>query len=383
MALPRLHDVVHASQLYPDRIRINYRYRLPVPVSYPDAVRAMEAQDFHRIGRPLHFRGLYHSTRYDADVSAFISIPGDRAFLNIYVDINPLESIHRADGRDAAERSLDGRSNWLPANRLRSDNRWVWDAANDLIWEREAIASELAEALIREFGMPSVGAYQGAAVDRMEVTCDFAAAEPTIALAQARPAFQSVFLATRVNALPGASGVSERVEDDLLILHGDWRAGTTFRLYAKTHRRIRLECEIRGEGFRNLGIARGLSHYESDLENFFGVVARRIVSAFNHVLRAIPSDVRADGSPLQLLIGMLTVIRDEEFIRTVIAQLAVNYRITSRLDGVRVRRLAQRGYLERVGHGLYRVAAQWRDSLMQLSRCLIEQDGDFRRRSAL
>ena len=246
------------------------------------------------------------------------------------------------------------------------DNGWIWAEANNLILINEHVACDLSEGIARDLGRSTLHIFQGISVDRMELTCDFAHTRPVAAVNDLRPAFQSTFASIRANDLPDASPVSERLEGNVQILHGDWRVGTCFRLYAKTNQRFRLECEVRNRGFRNLRIPKSLERHDYDFAPLFSAVSGVVVEPFNAILSACDLPFSSPRAGMDLATGIASSVRDQGFAMRVIETLATNGRVTSRMGGVRIRRLHERGYLHRVRRGLYRIADEWRPALSEL-----------------
>lgn len=366
MALPIINASITPSQLYPDRIRVNYQYRIGERLDRRGICNCLRERGFERISDQLHFRGSYTSEVYGSQISAFISIPAARPYLNVYVDINPLSSLHAQRDEYGGEVSLDNRDNWLHPRYVGGDNRRIWDEANALILINEHVACDLAEEIARDLGRSTFHVFQGISVDRLELTCDFAHRRPVAAVSDLRAAFQSAFASIRANDLPDASLVSERLDGNVQILHGDWRAGTCFRLYPKTNRRLRLECEVRNRGFRNLHIPRSLERHDYDFAQLFSVVSGVVAEPFNSILSACDLPSSSPRSGMDLATGVASSVRDQGFAMRVIEALATNGRVTSRMGGVRIRRLHERGYLHRVRRGLYRISDEWRPALSEL-----------------
>lgn len=366
MPLLTTNHTVTPTSLYPDRIRVNYRYRLSGDISDTTICNALQERGFTRISNQQHFRGTYTSERYGLQISAFISVSRGNEFLNIYVDINPLRHLHDQHEDYGNEHSFDGSSNWLHPESVRPDNRYIWHEANELIWLYESVAYEFAGELAINLGPSPIAYFQGVTIDRMELTCDFASAQPIQAVQNLRAAFQGAFANVRVNNLPVPTSSSERVEGDIPILHGNWRAGLCFRLYPKTNQRFRLECEIQKRGFQSLRIPRTLSRHDSDFAQFFLILAEQVTPQFNAILERGAEPPAPGGSHIDFIMGVSSTVRDPNFVRRVIDMLISNGRVTSRQEGTRIRRLAERGYLERSGRGIYVVSAQWRQAIVDL-----------------
>ena len=77
-----------------------------------------------------------------------------------------------------------------------------------------------------------------------------------------------------------------------------------------------------------------------------------------------------DEGAIDFVVGVTSTVRDQEFALRVIETLASQGRVMSNLDGPRIRRLRDRGYLECVGRGIYRIAERWRSALSEIGNLM-------------
>lgn len=360
MPLPNRNQSISISQLYPDRIRVNYQYSLSNRVPANRIHDALQASGFERVSERLQFRGTFDSSAYGRQITAFVSFALNNSLLNIYVDINPLSDRHRERENFGDERAVDGSENWLHPDDILLDNRQIWERANELTWLNESVANDLAERIVRTLGLSTVSFYRGVAIDRMELTCDFSEACPFAAVQRMQNAFESAFLDTRSNPLRGESSVSTRTENGQRIVHGTWRQGIVFRAYAKTNRRLRIECEVRSQGFRNLRIPRRLDRHDEDFGVLFGIVAGQITEPLDSILSFDRASETQNGSLIEFVLGIGNAFRNSQAARMFIERISIDHSVPSASDRPRLERLLRRGFLERSNRGVYRIASGWR-----------------------
>src|SRR6266850_2203200 len=144
MSLCRLNEHLTSGHLYPDHVRVIYRYNIPSCTSQTFA-SVSERQGFRRDNR---FHGLRRRCYLGAS-SVPINVVARRAgpTVGLTVPINVLSLLHRNETRDfGGERGLT--NNWLHPDAF-EDSEPVWQRLYQQIIEHETHMEELANELSR------------------------------------------------------------------------------------------------------------------------------------------------------------------------------------------------------------------------------------------
>ena len=351
MPLPPAFRAITVTELYPDRITINFRYRVGAFVglqTYDEAMRNAGARTY---GRDRHRADLPSPTsghRYSAHITRHLP----NAAVNVFVDINPLRHLNRQTATTNANRNMSReQDNWVPANQVSMDNRHIWQLANHLI-EDAALASSafLSAALRDEDGTPRAGPLQEAVISLVEVTIDFADPNPLRSQEFLRFAFRRHLRSERTAIFARSAFQYTSLDRDVTVRSAYRRQDQKFKTYIKGEQRTRLECEYKRQALVSAHISRQLNLRTFDFAERFHEIAEHALEDFNAILGDLEAErPRGPGAAVfDLIACVLRRTRDSTVARRLLHDLAANERVaTSQYPSSLIYNLIHDGLLAR------------------------------------
>lgn len=365
MALPIPHTHLRAIHLYPDRVTINFQHAIYRGIGAPSFSHALRNEGYRRIrrGNLVEGRIAVHGCSFPVRaIKPHLAAPA-----SFYVDINPLDRLHgRRSDYDGEWPRDNSSTNWLHVADVRRDNRFVW---NETDWLIRSTVDELAELVARisaTMCAPVPPSPVDISVHAVEVMVDLAASDPGAAIDKLRPAFRQLFSAVQSSGYRSSAQGYETLTANSTMISGFRIAGERYKVYAKTNRRIRLECELPRRVLVRLQIDRNIESADYVFPQFFERCAAHVVAHFNALTQQASPGLESSRSPFDLVAKIGATIRDEDRLRDLLQILTANERLTTGFERGALRRLTQSGVLERTRRGNYSVTLQYRSALEAL-----------------
>lgn len=391
MVLSTINNRVQSNRVYPDRITINYQYNMSkIMSSYDLLPQIRDACNLTKVPGKQAVRGKIQFNEAGHMLEVYVTRPTRFAPLSISVYLNPLAYIH-ALGTQEIEDEVDewgrnGWTNWVAAHEVETDNSWIWDIAGELIFRAETVTERLAHDIAR--AIDASAALQNITIRDVEVALDIAADDPGDLVRRFEVVFQERSSRPTTHNYRPASFVSE-IDGDSFMLSGYARNGERYKVYEKTNRRIRLECQLdanrvtnilrrqpNGDGANQSPGSRSIMGGEDEFHWKFGQLAEYVAPVFEEILREMRQDAPAGGSPIEFLANVCSTIRRVTVAQDLIRILVRNGRIRSAFDHNVTRRLIARNILRRSARGNCAVVPRYRAAI----RTLREADINWRTR---
>lgn len=369
MTLLDVNERVDAVSIYPDRVQIALHYEISTSAIHTTSY-LREQCGFRRVPRRASVHGRYECPTLGAPIRLEVS-QGRSGALWLKASFNPLCIIH--DERDDydGERGVACARNWLHPSAIESDNSWVWMRAHEMV---NAIRDDLDLLIARIAGAAFRGRYGFVSmhINLIEAVIDIAADDPGALVHRLGATVRSQYRQHVERGYRQSAVGYQRLDGDVLMIEGYAREGMRFKVYPKTNRRVRLECQLSASGLRSLGLPRSLHEYEDEgFLAFFARLADIVLPEFREIL-ATESHVPADqASPLELMAELGRAVRDAATLHEVLSALVRNGRITRDLGrrGLAAH-LMRAGIVDRVSgqrQGLYRPSRRFRSAIEVLS----------------
>lgn len=381
MVLPTINNRVHNHTVYPDRITINYQYNITSITSFYDLLPVFKAVgNLTRVPRKPAVRGRLPFNELGHELEVYVSRPTRFAPLSISVYLNPLAYIHSLETHEVEDEvdewGRNGWTNWIAAHEIETDNRWIWRTAGELTFRAETVTERLAQDIARAIGASA--ALQNITIQGVEVALDIAADDPGDLVRRFELVFQERFSRPTTHNYTPASSVSE-IDGDSFMLSGFARNGERYKVYEKTNRRIRLECQLdanrvtnilrrqpkSGEDNQSPG-SRSIAGGEDEFHQKFSQLTEYVAPVFDEMLSEIRQDAPAGGSPIEFLANVCSTIRRAAVARDLIRILVRNGRVRSSFDHYVTRRLVNRDILHRPVRGNCVVVPRYRAAIHTL-----------------
>ena len=372
MVLPIIEDELHIGSLYPDRIKVNYRYAL---VGANGLLPSASNPIISGAGlRPVSGKKALSArlSLPDLDISgsAYITRPKGNAPLNVYVEFNPLSRLHRLNAPHLEETPRTAATNWLPANEVRDDNEWVVTSASELIVYFEVQANQLAQEIasaIQNRSFRATVELVGVSVRVIEVSVDISASDPYAYVRKFHPAFRRHFRQTAEHSYRADCIAATDAGSLMLSAFG---SDGRFKVYERTDSRIRLEC-----GFDKMptGISAGitLSEDADDRQTFselFSALARQALPMFETLRREAVEGLPDGYGPLDFVAVIFAAIKRPAVARELLHHLVRHQRVNTRFDHAVVHRLIKEGLLQSDQRGSAVVSQSYRRAAAELDR---------------
>lgn len=367
MPLPDTNELIHPTDTYPDRIRLNYQYQLPPMGLLQFRDHLTQNFGFQRIQNTGQVRAHVECAFLDTGLSVRISRPNASAPMNVYVDLNVLSYLHAQREDYENERAINGTLNWLHPDEISRDNCDIWGVAAQMVMAVEQSLFQLADRIARSLNQNGHAGLDGITVSLIEVAVDFAAADPGGLVRMLRPEFARRFRHTVANNYGGTAQGYEEIEGDRYQIAGFAGRGERYKLYEKTNRRVRLECELDRRALRRHQISRSITRgYASDFSDLFVLVAESVVPNFRQVLNLAHTLDPPSRCGIDLVAAICNRVRTTDRASEFLAHLVRHGRVTSNLNRQLINRLHTNGVLERVSRGIYSVTPTYRAALEAL-----------------
>lgn len=369
MTLPEVHHRIDAVSVYPDRVQLRLQFEINTsPIHTYSYLR--EQCGLRQLARRACVHGTYDCPRLGAPIRLEVS-QGRNGALWLNVSFNPLHIIHSERADYDGERGVACNRNWLHADSVGEDNSGVWQRTHEMV---NAIQGDLEVLVARIAGAAQLGRYGfvGISVTRIEAVVDVAAADPGALVQHLGAVVRSQYRQHVERAYRQSAVGYRRLDGDVLMIEGYAREGMRFKVYPKTDRRVRLECQLSGTALRSLGLPRSLQEYEDEgFVAFFARVAETVLPEFREILAAASDAPVAQASPLELLAELGRAVRDPAILREVLNALVRNGRITRDLGrrglGAHLKKAEILEQVPGQRQGLYRVASRFRGAMAVLS----------------
>jgi hypothetical protein len=359
MTLSRIDEHLTPSHLYPDHVRVIYRYNIPqcTPQTFASV---LGSQGFRRESRFHGMKGTFRLGENPVPIS--IVARRARDTIGFTVPINVLSLLHREEIRDFGEERSSGTENWLHPDAF-EDSGPIWQRLYQQIIEHETHMEELANEVAQGITPAGFATLQDMRVNSIELCADFGTLNPHAVMRMMAPRFKERFNRVRFQRygeLASARWYGELYHDCNSIRGFLW-AGVDFKLYEKSNRRVRLEVEYTRDAlsrrFAPVSLIDGreigpLRDFLADhcLPHMNDILARARTATEDHcsvyqlVSRVAPIFSRSDPEELEGLLRALTLDR----------------RITSQtLPYRKLAQLRRAGVLASMSHGLYGIAPEY------------------------
>ncbi len=395
MPLPLFGLQISAISLVPDRIVANFRYSLRGAVTMQDVASALADHGFER--RADAVVGVIPIRDEDLALDAFITRPEPRGPLNVFVTLTPLSYARNWRLLNRGEVSVDGSDNYLHPSQVHQDNQAVTLRVDELfagicnsietLFQIGDVAppDPVSDEDVFQLTSPSATAlsaaqFVGITISRLEVCCDFASDHPAEVIDRVAPALFRRYRAVRQSGYRTSASSYDSLDGDLRVPAGYRRRRERYKAYAKTNRRVRMECEFgRSGALRAAGIEPSISHHNGRFSILFRAVAAHVATEFN----AIIEDTSVTGGPgrtvVELLCALACRVTEPRELYRLVTALISNGRITRAISSRAVPLLHSDGVLTRTGRGLYSVSEDYRWALDDLTILLIENRRFFER----
>lgn len=372
MSLAIIDDVFHLEYLHPDRIVVLYQYGVPGVTGWLPAAThpAIARAGLRPVSRRRAFSGRVIASETGTHATVYVTKPRNESPINVQLTFNVLTHLHDTTGTDTGERARErGKTNWLHADAVQSDNGWVVDELSNLIrfFEPEAysVAGLVASAISPhgQVGLVSIS------VAEIEIAADIEAREPHVLVRRFAPALARLCQSPEEREYPLST--SETSAEGSLALSGFYR-NARYKVYEKTDRRIRIECLFRGRAFQ--GIPTTLAFGDDVEENqtfhhFFQILARRCLPIFEQLRQEAAEGMPSGFGPLHLISMIYGLIRRPEKADELFLLLVRQQRVRSRFDHAVIRRLRGAGLLIESGErGSYMLHPSYRSAADRLNR---------------
>ncbi len=215
-----------------------------------------------------------------------------------------------------------------------------------------------------------IGIFRGISISKVEVAIDLASNDPLQLVHALRTSFQQQIRQMHLSGYRPTTNSYETQEGNALMLHGYLYRHERYKLYTKTNRRVRLECEFRTEAFRRNRISRSLTDHENSFVPLFEEVANHCVEVFNNLIEEAPAGSSGSGTAVEFLVEVGRVCRDRDRAQAIIQLLARSGRITSNFGYRYLRPLLDHILIVRSARGIYMPAPRWRNAVRQIEASL-------------
>lgn len=370
MTLLPLQSNITILNTYPDKVRAHIQYQLPEGTTFSDVREFFDDRGFIQVSRKAVLRNTIEGNQSGFLFDVMLSYAQRVALLHVYIDLNALRYVHANVGTPENETSFNRDTNWLPEDGIETCNRNIWRIADNLIWEAESTITPIVESLASERGGTTIGVYRGVSISRIEVAVDFATNDPLQAVHSLRPAFQQQIRQLRLGSYRPTTNSYEEQDGNAMMLHGYRYRGERYKVYTKTNRRIRLECEFQTEAFYRNGISRSLADHGDSFEPLFEEAASHCIEVFNNLLDDLSPETVDANTALEFLMEVGRVCRDRCRSQSIIQLLIHNGRVTSDFGYRYLRPLLDHSLIVRSVRGIYVPAPQWRNAVRQIETCL-------------
>lgn len=361
MALPSTQDIPVATSLYPDRVVIGYQYLLSQSAPMASLLPILrEHHGFEGVRRGFAARAKVPCDMLEEPIEVEASKTGPKGPLRFTAYLNPLREFHRHRTDYGGERGRAAAHNWLHPDEIRESCAHVVAYAHEMIVVAERVLFEIADDIARR--VRGRAEFEGMYVKSVEVAYDLAADDPDAMTRRLGLRIQERFRHSVVRGYRQSACGYQSLDGDVHMTSGYSREGELYKVYAKTNRRVRIECRVDPPAFRVMGLRRDLGEHD-EFPALFSALAEGVLPNFLEVLEAAPGAPIESAGPLDFLTHLAHSIRSPAIMRDVIIALSASGRIT-RDFGLRGlgSRLHAAGILARVGRGLYGIAPRYRQA---------------------
>jgi hypothetical protein len=376
MTLSSLDEHLTSSHLYPDLVRVIYRYNIP-QCSPQTFASVLGRQGFRAEPRCY---GMRRNICFgESSIPTSIVARRARETIGFTVPINVLSLLHREETRDFGEERSSEAENWLHPGAF-EDSEAIWQRLYQQIIEHETHMEELANEVAQGITPAGSATLQDMRVNSIELCADFGTLHPHAVMRAIAPRFKERFNRVRFQRygeLASARWYGELYHDCNYIRGYLW-AGVDFKLYEKTNRRVRLEVEYTGKALaRRLAPVSLVDGREiGPLRDF---LACHCLPHMNDILARAQTATEDHRSVYQLLSCVAPLFRRSEELECLLRALALNSRITSQtLPYRRLAQLRRAGVLVSTSHGVYGIAPEYEVAF----RILRSADAFWQRRLA-
>jgi hypothetical protein len=369
MSLPNTQGMVSVPNTYPDRIQVNFQYQSQIRLNAQSLCQRLQAMGFRSAGAGEQYRGEVAIEGRPHPIPLYVEYHRRLRNLNIYAEINPLRDIRSTyRRRRIVERSINRDRNWLHARQIQEDNSAVVTYANDILNDIENRLVELVSDILPGQYTVQPDNVRGMFVHSAEIAIDFASTNPLQQIDLWREAFRRHFRSVHQNGYRDTARVFDGLQGDIPLVHGYSRQQERYKIYPKTNRRVRLECQVGARAMKRMGVRRNLNEYPQGFIGFYRAVARQVIPHFNRFLAdttPIPED---NLFAFDFLVRVGNATRDVVAAQDIVRILIREGRVTSGMGSRRLTNLTRAGLLVRAERGIYAPAPHWRSAIGALSR---------------
>ncbi len=299
MPLPSIDSPISQYSLFPDRLELTFPYHSPI--SRDALYSALRARRFKFRREKGHWAGdvsyglplarMPHAPRRvlvrPQLLSVAVSRKNQEQPIYLSVSINPLRELRHFMGTVRDERAcIREEDNWFPAQYASLDMRDVWRFTDELI----AVVFGTVTAFLNEIheaaGMACEADVNSAVIRSLEIALDLAAANPRQLVIEMAHVFDAQFKHVE-HRLFRSSATLVQAPGAAWMLSGYRAANQRYKVYAKTDRRVRFECQMSRRAICDaVDISPRILNTPNAFFELFGTIAKYCIPSFTALHRA-------------------------------------------------------------------------------------------------
>lgn len=349
--LPTTHTALSDGALYADHIELHCRISCPGSVRLIDLYPLLRPHGIQRNHQCSRLSGRISSNAVTCNFPIRIRRQTQSAPLDVYLNVNLLRLLHQTRRDYHGEVALDGSTNWVHPENVEPDNFRIRMASGELLATAQHEAFTIIARAIRSRAPSFIPEIETSKIAKIEITVDLASSDPISELSAFAPTFRRL----HGNGEADYGEVTfEGAEGNGRMLVSRPQPRGRFKIYAKTNRRIRLECRLDRNCIRRFVSQEPLNSLPSDFSQFMHAAAAHVSPYFNALISGrsqLPDN--SDASVAELITDLTVGSRNRVTLLTIVSALLFNGQVATSVDRAAIGRLqrnrvlsatAQRGY---------------------------------------